>query len=88
MRLQVGHQAGRQYNANRFVLKMLLLADASVDDDIIYEMVKVFWENLDDLETTHSIVKQMDVEEAVTELAGIPLHEGAKKYYEEMGLLK
>lgn len=77
----------QEEDVDTLAIKMMLMADASVDDEMIYEMTKTFWENLSDLEDTHSIVKQMNVEEAVTDLAGIPLHDGAKKYYEEQGLL-
>ena len=82
-----GTYDGQDEDVTTLAIKMMLIADKSVDDDLIYEMTKVFWENLDELEKTHSIVKQMKLEEAVTNLAGIPLHEGAKKYYIEKGLL-
>jgi TRAP transporter TAXI family solute receptor len=67
-------------------IKMLLITDASLSDDVIYELTKSFWENLEELGKTHSIVEQMDLNEAVTELAGIPLHPGAEKYYKEQNL--
>lgn len=68
-------------------IKMLLLVDASVDEELVYDMTKVFWENLDQLEETHPIVKQIDINEATVDLSGIPLHDGAKKYYEEEEVL-
>lgn len=67
-------------------IKMLLITDASLSDEMIYELTKSFWENLEELGKTHSIVEQMDLNEAVTELAGIPLHPGAEKYYKEQNL--
>ncbi|MBM4763137.1 TAXI family TRAP transporter solute-binding subunit [Bacillus sp. B15-48] len=69
-------------------IKMLLLVDASVSDETVYELTKTFWENLEELEKTHSIVQQMKLEEAVTELADIPLHPGSEKYYQEQGVLE
>lgn len=69
-------------------IKMMLITDASVDDEVVYELTKSFWENLEELESSHAIVKQMDIDNAVTELADIPLHEGAERYYEEEGILK
>lgn len=68
-------------------IKMLLLVDASLDEDMVYEMTKVFWENLDELEEAHQIVEQIDLNEATTDLSGIPLHDGAKRYYEEEDVL-
>ncbi|GAA0428224.1 TAXI family TRAP transporter solute-binding subunit [Lentibacillus halophilus] len=69
-------------------IKMMLMTDASMDDETIYNMTKTFWENLDKLKDSHAIVEQMDIEEATTELSGVPLHDGAKKYYKEAGVLK
>lgn len=87
MTIPAGTYENQKEDVDTLAIKMILMADASVDEETIYQMTKVFWENLDQLETTHAIVKQMKIENAVTELAGIPLHDGAKRYYEEMGVL-
>lgn len=88
MTIPAGTYENQEEDVDTLAIKMMLIADASVDEETIYQMTKVFWENLDQLETTHAIVKQMEIENAVTELAGIPLHDGAKRYYEEKGLLE
>lgn len=88
MTIPAGTYENQKEDVDTLAIKMMLIADASVDEETIYQMTKVFWENLDQLETTHAIVKQMEIENAVTELAGIPLHDGAKRYYEEKGLLE
>ncbi|MEW6624245.1 MAG: TAXI family TRAP transporter solute-binding subunit [Bacillota bacterium] len=69
-------------------IKMMLITDASVSEELIYDLTKNLWENLDEIRSAHPIVEQLDIKEAVTELAGIPLHPGAEKYYREIGLLK
>lgn len=86
MTIPKGTYEKQEKDIDTLAIKMMLIADASVDDDVIYEMTKTFWENQDQLESTHAIVKQMELENATTDLAGIPLHQGAKKYYEEKGL--
>ncbi|WP_053362236.1 TAXI family TRAP transporter solute-binding subunit [Bacillus sp. FJAT-27251] len=88
MTIPAGTYEGQEEGIDTLAIKMMLMADASVDEETIYQMTKVFWENIDKLESSHSIVQQMKIEEAVTELADIPLHEGAKRYYEEQGILK
>lgn len=88
MTIPAGTYENQEEDVDTLAIKMMLMADASVDEETIYQMTKVFWENLDQLEATHAIVKQMEIENAVTELAGIPLHDGAKRYYEEQGLLE
>ena len=69
-------------------VKMLLLTDASMPDDLIYSLAKTFWENVGDLSKAHAVMKTVTPEMAVTDLANIPLHPGAEKYYKEIGLLK
>ncbi|MFC5627987.1 TAXI family TRAP transporter solute-binding subunit [Aliibacillus thermotolerans] len=86
--IPAGTYENQEEDVETLGIKMMLMADASVDDDLIYEMTAAFWENIDQLAETHPIVEQMDIEEAVTELADIPLHDGAARYYEEIGLLE
>ena len=69
-------------------VKMLLLTDASMPDSVVYDLTKTFWENLDTLGKAHAVMKSVTREMAVADLAGIPLHPGAEKYYREIGLLK
>ena len=67
---------------------MLLITDASLPEDVIYDLTKTFWENLDEIRQAHTIVDQIKIEDAVTDLSGIPLHPGAEKYYREVGLIE
>lgn len=69
-------------------VKMLLLTDASMPEDVVYDLTKTFWENLDVLGKAHAVVKTVTRDMAVTDLSGIPLHPGAEKYYREVGLVK
>ena len=84
--IPAGTYENQEEDVETLGIKMLLITDSSLSEDTIYELTKSFWENLEELEQTHSIVEQMDLNEAVTELAGIPLHPGAKKFYEEKKL--
>ncbi|WP_339226965.1 TAXI family TRAP transporter solute-binding subunit [Oceanobacillus sp. FSL K6-2867] len=81
--IPAGTYENQEEDVDTLGIKMLLLVDASVDDEQVYEMTKVFWENLDQLEETHPIVGQIDIDEATADLSGIPLHDGAKQYYKE-----
>ncbi|WP_084268806.1 TAXI family TRAP transporter solute-binding subunit [Oceanobacillus damuensis] len=85
--IPAGTYDNQDEDVNTLGIKMLLLVDASLDDDQVYEMTKVFWDNLEQLEETHPIVEQIDINEATLDLSGIPLHEGAKRYYEEVDVL-
>lgn len=65
-----------------------IFIDESVPEETVYEMTKVLWENIDSLSSTHNAIKDLKIEDAVKNLADIPLHDGAAKYYKEMGVLK
>lgn len=69
-------------------VKLLLLTDASLPDDVIYSLTKTFWENLGELAKAHAVVTTIKPLEAISDLAGLPLHPGAAQYYKESGLLK
>lgn len=65
-----------------------IFVDESVPEDTVYEMTKTLWENIESLRSTHNAIKNIKIEDAVENLADIPLHDGAAKYYKEMGVLK
>ncbi len=69
-------------------VKLLLITDASLPDDVVYDLTKCFWENQEVMKKSHAVMQDISLEGAVTDLAGIPLHPGAAKYYKEMGVLK
>ncbi|WP_150462225.1 TAXI family TRAP transporter solute-binding subunit [Nesterenkonia ebinurensis] len=67
-------------------IKMLLLVDESMDDDLAYDLAQAFWENLDQLDQ-QSVVEQIDISGAAQDLGEVPLHDGAAQFYEENGNL-
>ena len=68
-------------------IKLTICTDARVSDDVIYELTKAFWENIDELKATQAPLKNTFLEETVRDLAGLPIHDGAARYYRERGLL-
>jgi TRAP transporter TAXI family solute receptor len=65
-----------------------LVAHKDIPEDVAYDLVKSFWENLSELEGSHAVVKQFDVQNALKGAGDIPIHPGAAKYYKEVGVLK
>ena len=86
--IPAGTYDGQTEPVQTTAVKMLLLTDASMPDDVVYDLAKTFWENLDSLGKAHAVMKTVTKEMAVSDLSGIPLHPGAEKYYREIGLLK
>ena len=64
-----------------------LVTHSGVSDDLVYQMTKSMYENLDALAAAHATAKDIKREEAVKGMP-IPLHPGAEKYFRETGVLK
>lgn len=86
--IPAGTYEGQTEPVQTTAVKMLLLTDASMPEDVVYDLTKTFWENLDDLGQAHAVMKTVKPEMAITDLSGIPLHPGSEKYYKEKGILK
>lgn len=65
-----------------------IVIDESVSEQAVYELTKLLWENVDELEKSYSIAKQFDPQKAIVGTADLPLHPGALKYYQEIGVLE
>jgi len=65
------------------VTNMVVHKDLS--DDLVYNMCKVFWENHAVFEEVKGVWKTVKLENAL-DGAAIPLHPGAKKCYDELGV--
>lgn len=62
-----------------------LAVNASVDEEHVYKLTKAMYENLAFLQAIHPATKAMVLESALAGLP-VPLHPGAARYYNEVGL--
>ena len=62
------------------------ITSTDVPDDVVYEVVRAVFENLDDFKRLHPAFKNLDPKRMVTDGLSAPLHAGALKYYKEKGL--
>jgi hypothetical protein len=69
-----------------FAANTILATSTDVSDELVYKMTKAIHENLNYLKSIHAALKPM-TEESILENLGVPLHPGAKMYYQEAGLL-
>lgn len=69
-------------------VKMVLFCRGDLDNDTVYDLTKTFWENIDVLGESQINLKGLTVEESVKNIAGLPIHAGAEKYYIEVGVLQ
>ncbi|MGB5806951.1 TAXI family TRAP transporter solute-binding subunit, partial [Castellaniella sp.] len=64
-----------------------LVTASTVPDDLVYQMTKVFYEQLDTLKSAHNAAKAIQLDNALKGMP-VPLHPGAERYYKEVGLIK
>ena len=60
------------------------MVNNSLDNDLVYEMTKVLWENRESLGNTHALLKNISLENVAVGM-GFELHPGALKFYQEIG---
>ncbi|WP_417516838.1 TAXI family TRAP transporter solute-binding subunit [Minwuia sp.] len=56
-----------------------------LDEQLAYDMVRTFFENLDEIHATAPWMKVITLETALNEM-NVPLHPGAYRYYKEQGI--
>jgi len=70
-----------------FGMKATLVTSSKVSDEIVYALTKEVFENLDKFKTLHPAYSGLTKEGMMQGLSA-PLHPGAKKYFDEAGLIK
>lgn len=63
----------------------ILAVHADVDDEVVYEITKTIFEELDYLKSLHQATKQISLDTAASNLP-LPVHPGALRYFEEEGV--
>ena len=86
--IPAGTYAGQDEDVPTSAVKLTLFLTSDVDEETAYQMAKVFWENWDSLTENFAALKAADPAKACEDLAGVPLHDGAARYYREIGLIK
>ena len=68
-------------------IKMVMFCRGDLDEKAVYDLTKTFWENIDKLGEAQANLKGLTPQEAVKDIAELPLHPGAQRYYQEIGVL-
>ncbi len=58
---------------------------ADLDEELVYEMTKAIFENLDIIKSSHKAASGLTLESAVR--VSIPMHPGAERYFKEIGAM-
>ena len=54
-------------------------------DEVVYEVVRAVFENLDDFRKLHPAFATLKPEDMISTGLSAPLHPGAARYYQEQG---
>lgn len=85
--IPAGTYDGQSTEIATVAINNLLITHEKVSTEVVYEMTRGIFENLDRLGTSHAAARQIRLENALQGLP-VPLHPGAEKYYREKGLIK
>ena len=87
--LPAGTYKGQDEDVPTYTMVAMLTAQKDLDEEYVYNLTKVFWENMDSFEAQiPERAKYFTLETVLDGIDPETLHPGAKKYYEEQGVLK
>lgn len=85
--IKAGTYPNQNEDMQTTAIKMVMFCSADLDEQTVYDLTKTLWENIDALGESQSNLKGLTAEEAVKDIASLPLHDGAAKYYKEVGAM-
>ena len=60
---------------------------ADLDEEVVYQVTRAFWENLEQVTSDAPWAKALDINYAPVKRGQIELHPGAARYYKEAGVI-
>ena len=86
--IPAGTYPGQTKDIQTSAIKMVMFCNTTLDDETVYQLTKTLWENVDALGQAQKNLKGLTPQAAVEDIAGLELHNGAKRYYKEIGVIK
>jgi TRAP transporter TAXI family solute receptor len=81
-----GLYRGNDDDIASFGVGALVVTREDVPGDLVYLVVRSVFENLDQIRATHPALSALDARDMASSDAGLDLHPGAARYFEETGL--
>ena len=85
--IPAGTYPGQDKDVKTTAIKMVMFCRGDLDEQTVYDLTKTFWTNIKELGAAQSNLKGLEPKNAVKDIANLPLHSGAEKYYKEIGVL-
>ncbi|MBQ0751746.1 MAG: TAXI family TRAP transporter solute-binding subunit [Roseovarius sp.] len=83
-----GMYRGNDADVQTFGVGATLVTSASVSDDVVYNLVKAVFSDIDAFRALHPAFASLDPAEMANDGLSAPLHPGAEKYFREAGLIE
>ncbi len=83
-----GMYRGTDADTPTFGVGATFVTSATVPVDVIYNVVKAVFDNFDQFKKLHPAFAHLKKEDMIKDGLSAPLHDGAVKYYKEVGLMK
>lgn len=80
-----GTYSTTDHDVTTFGVMATLVTSADVPEDVVYEVVRAVFENLDDFKKLHPAFAYLDPKKMIKDGLSAPIHPGALKYYKEKG---
>lgn len=85
--IPAGEYPNQTEDVHTTAIKLLMVTTSELNDDIVYELTKTFWKNVSSLAVNNPSLAGVTVNDAVSNIANLPIHSGAERYYREIGVL-
>ena len=83
-----GMYRGNDEDTTTFGVGATFVTSADVPEEVVYEVVKAVFENIDQFKGLHPAFANLDPAEMASDGLSAPLHAGAEKYFREAGLIQ
>jgi TRAP transporter TAXI family solute receptor len=84
-KIEKGEYSGMSKGVMTLSVQALWICQSDMSEDLVYEMTKTFWEKSGRMWNVHDSAQLINLNTVLNGMS-IPLHEGAKKYYEDLGI--
>lgn len=85
--IPAGTYPNQDKDVHTTAIKMVMFCRGDLDEETVYDLTKTLWENIGALGEAQVNLRGLTAAAAVKDIAGLPLHAGAQKYYAEVGVL-
>ncbi|SEN81510.1 TAXI family TRAP transporter solute-binding subunit [Palleronia pelagia] len=81
-----GMYRGNDEDTQTFGVGATFVTSDAVSEDVVYEVVKAVFENIDQFRSLHPAFANLEPQQMANDGLSAPIHPGAARYYEEAGL--